>query len=41
MRFEPETPSWDIARPHLERLFARHGQIEARQRRFLWTAVVD
>ncbi len=41
MRFEPETPSWDAARPSLERLFARHGPIELRQRRFLWTAVVD
>jgi len=41
MRFEPETPSWDAARPHLERLFARHGPIELRQRRYLWTAVVD
>lgn len=41
MRFEPETPSWDVARPHLERLFARHGPIELRQRRFLWTVVVD
>jgi SAM-dependent methyltransferase len=41
MRFEPETPSWDVARPHLERLFARHDQIELRQRRFLWTAVAD
>jgi SAM-dependent methyltransferase len=40
MRFEPETPSWSVARPDLERLFARHGQIELRQRRFLWTAVV-
>jgi SAM-dependent methyltransferase len=41
MRFEPEPPSWEVARPHLERLFARHGPIELRQRRFLWTAVVD
>ena len=41
MRFEPGAPSWEAARPHLERLFARHGPIEARQRRFLWTAVVD
>jgi SAM-dependent methyltransferase len=41
MRFEPGTPSWDVARPHLERLFARHGPIELRHRRFLWTAVVD
>jgi SAM-dependent methyltransferase len=41
MRFEPDTPSWDAARPHLERLFARHGRIATRQRRFLWTAVVD
>jgi SAM-dependent methyltransferase len=41
MRFEPETPSWDAARPHLQRLFARHGSVELRQRRFLWTAVVD
>jgi SAM-dependent methyltransferase len=41
MRFEPETPSWDEARPHLERLLARHGAIDMRQRRFLWTAVVD
>ena len=41
MRFEPETPSWDEARPHLERLFVRHGPIVLRQRRFLWTAVVD
>jgi SAM-dependent methyltransferase len=41
MRFEPEAPSWDDARPHLERLFARHGPIELRQRRLLWTAVAD
>jgi SAM-dependent methyltransferase len=41
MRFEPDTPSWDAARPHLERLLARHGPIDLRQRRFLWTAVVD
>ena len=41
MRFEPDTPSWDAARPHLEQLFARHGPIAMRQRRFLWTAVVD
>ena len=41
MRFEPGTPSWDAARPHLEHLLARHGRIDARQRRFLWTAVVD
>ena len=41
MRFEPDTPSWDAARPHLERLLARHGPIDMRQRRFLWTAVVD
>jgi SAM-dependent methyltransferase len=41
MRFEPGTPSWDAARPHLERLLARHGPIDVRQRRFLWTAVVD
>lgn len=41
MRFGPETPTWDFARPHLERLFARHGPIKLRQRRFLWTAVVD
>ena len=41
MRFEPHTPTWDAARPHLERLFARHGPIATRQRRFLWTAVVD
>jgi SAM-dependent methyltransferase len=41
MRFEPETPSWDAARPHLERLFARHSPIALRQRRFLWTAVVN
>lgn len=41
MRFEPETPSWDSARPHFERLFARHAPIALRQRRFLWTAVVD
>jgi SAM-dependent methyltransferase len=41
MRFEPETPSWDEARPHLELLLARHGPVEFRQRRFLWTAVVD
>ena len=41
MRFEPETPSWDEARPHLEHLLARHGSVEHRQRRFLWTAVVD
>lgn len=41
MRFEPETPSWDAARPHLQRLLARHGPVDIRQRRFLWTAVVD
>jgi SAM-dependent methyltransferase len=41
MRFEPDTPSWDDARPHLETLFARHGPIDVRQRRYLWTAVVD
>jgi SAM-dependent methyltransferase len=41
MRFEPDTPSWDAARPDLERLLARHGPIDMRQRRFLWTAVVD
>jgi SAM-dependent methyltransferase len=41
MRYGPDTPSWDEARPHLERLFARHSLIELRQRRFLWTAVVD
>lgn len=41
MRFEPETPSWEAARTPLERLFDRHGQIDLRQRRFLWTAVVD
>jgi SAM-dependent methyltransferase len=41
MRFEPDTPSWDAARPHLERLLARHGPIDLRQRRFLWTAIVD
>ena len=41
MRFEPNTPSWDAARPHLERLLARHGAVDMRQRRFLWTAVVD
>jgi SAM-dependent methyltransferase len=40
MRFEADTPSWDAARPHLENLFARHGPIELRQRRFLWTATV-
>ena len=41
MRFEPETPSWDAARPHLEQLLSRHGPIDMRQRRFLWAAVVD
>jgi SAM-dependent methyltransferase len=41
MRFEPDTPSWHAARPHLEHLLARHGPIDIRQRRFLWTAVVD
>lgn len=41
MRFEPDTPSWDVARPHLQRLLARQGPVEFRQRRFLWTAVVD
>jgi SAM-dependent methyltransferase len=41
MRFDPDTPSWDAARPHLQRLFDRHGPVELRQRRFLWTAVVD
>jgi SAM-dependent methyltransferase len=41
MRFERETPVWDVARPHLEGLFARHGPIELRQRRLLWTAIVD
>jgi SAM-dependent methyltransferase len=41
MRFEPDTPSWGAARPHLEQLLARRGPIDVRQRRFLWTAVVD
>ena len=41
MRFEPGAPSWDEARPHLERLLARHGPVDVRQRRYLWTAVVD
>ncbi len=41
MRFEPDTPSWDAARPHLEHLLAHRGPIDLRQRRFLWTAVVD
>ena len=41
MRFDPDTPSWDAARPHLEQLFARHGPIDMRQRRYLWTAVMD
>jgi SAM-dependent methyltransferase len=41
MRFEPETPSWDAARPPLAQLLARHGPIELRQRRYLWTAVAD
>lgn len=41
MRFEPDTPSPEVARPHLERLFSRHGSVEVRQRRYLWTAVVD
>jgi SAM-dependent methyltransferase len=41
MRFEPDTPSWDAARPHLQLLLARNGPIDLRQRRFLWTAVVD
>jgi hypothetical protein len=41
MRFEPETPSWDEARPPLEQLLARHGPIELRQRRYLWTAIAD
>jgi SAM-dependent methyltransferase len=41
MRFEPDTLSWDEARPHLEQLLARHSPIDLRQRRFLWTAVVD
>jgi len=41
MRFEPGTPSRDAALPHLQRLLARHGAIDLRQRRFLWTAVVD
>lgn len=41
MRFEPDTPTWDDARPHLERLLARYGPVDMRQRRYLWTAVVD
>jgi SAM-dependent methyltransferase len=41
MRFEPDTPAWDAARPHLQHLLASHGPIDVRQRRFLWTAVVD
>lgn len=41
MRFEPDTPSWEDAREALERLFARDGAVAMRQRRFLWTAVVD
>jgi SAM-dependent methyltransferase len=40
MRFESGTPSWEAVRPDLQRLFARHGSIEARQRRFLWSTVV-
>ncbi len=41
MRFEAETPTWEEARPHIERLLSRHGPVEFRQRRLLWTAVVD
>jgi SAM-dependent methyltransferase len=41
MRFVPGSPSWLGARAHLESLLARHGPIDMRQRRFLWTAVVD
>jgi SAM-dependent methyltransferase len=41
MRFEPGTPSWDDARPQLEQLLSRHGPIDLRQRRYLWTAVVN
>jgi len=41
MRFEADTPSWDAARPHLDGLLARRGPIDVRQRRYLWTAVVD
>lgn len=43
MRFEPGVPTLDEARPHLERLFARHaraGGLDLRQRRYLWMAVV-
>lgn len=40
MRFDPEAPSWEAARPHLEGLLARHGPIDLRQRRFLWTSIV-
>jgi SAM-dependent methyltransferase len=41
MRFGPDTPSWGAARPHMEWLLARHGPLDMRQRRYLWTAVVD
>jgi SAM-dependent methyltransferase len=40
MRFEPGTPTWDAARPYLERVFVARGTVEVRQRRYLWTAVV-
>jgi len=40
MRFEPGTPSWGAARPHLRRLLAGRDPVEVRQRRYLWTAVV-
>lgn len=41
MRFEPDAPSWDEARQDLEDLLARHGPVDVRQRRYLWSAVVD
>jgi SAM-dependent methyltransferase len=41
MRFQPDTPSWHEARPCLEQLLVAHGPLDVRQRRYLWTAVVD
>jgi SAM-dependent methyltransferase len=42
MCFEPGVLTPDEARPHLERLFARHPDgVVLRQRRYLWMALVD
>lgn len=42
MRFEPGVLTLDEARPHLARLLARHlAGVDLRQRRYLWTALVE